>query len=78
MSLFEVEVDSEFTFKQLLSEAKHWNVDILKYKNIKDKEIGAVVVLSGPNTKAYLQALERKQELLSEDEDLDDWGLDQK
>jgi len=73
MSLFEVEVTSEFTFKELLAEAEHWKVDALKYKNTHDKEPGAVIVLRGPNTKGYLQALERHQALIAEDEDFEDW-----
>ncbi len=68
--MFEIKATPEFTLQQLLAEADHWKVELLKYSQIYEGEMGAVVVLRGPNTIAYLQALERKQELLDEDRDL--------
>ena len=61
------------TLGQLLAEAKHWNAGIIQsVQKEKDKPVGAVVILRGPDTKAYLQALARVDSLLDEDSETEE------
>lgn len=69
--------DAEFTptipLKALVDGCSRLSADVFQMVTYSgDKPVGAVVVLTGPDTKAYLQALRKTDDLIEEDRMEDD------
>lgn len=70
MKLPETNGISESALQEMLEYADSLNLDLLIARKNYRGHNGVVVVLCGPDTEAYLQALERTRDLLAEDADL--------
>ena len=67
MTLLSTEIEITQTVENILIEADHYNADVMSFNVQYRGHHACVVVLCGPDTKAYLQALDRSQNLLAED-----------
>ena len=70
MKLPNAQTTSKTTLQEILELADALNVDLLSCPQNYRGHNTSIVVLCGPDTNAYLQALARTRELLAEDADL--------
>lgn len=69
MVLLTAQISSDMTVKQILQEADNLGDDAIVFQPSDcQRPDTCLVLLSGPNAKAYKQALIRTQDLLAEDD----------
>jgi hypothetical protein len=72
MPILDIVLNPKSTLQQLLDEAKQFNAEIIQAVQGDNDPYGAVIIVRGSNTKAYLQALNRIAELLDEDSEIEE------